>query len=325
MMRAQRTWRRPRPALLLATLLLPALLPPIPWLPALWLAAGPAAAQGTVADDAREATSRLELKLESGALTTRIVNAHFDFVPRNVLQPEDLGIAFRYDVETRRSSVREGMEGEVRLQAWRVLKDGQQQEAWASRVPGSQVEVRGDRLIATTLGCCGAGNSHVAIALSNGKVLYNASGDSPGANVATLDIPNTGPLGIRYIAVHGAFSASDATIFASSRNALALITYASPATPMQRMLLTFRQDTKLDDRYREIRMGWQAEKPNEVHGRALTLWQADGKREAAAVTGAALRIDIGDQQIILPLGDDRFNLQKAVVPPGLVLVEQPIP
>jgi hypothetical protein len=54
------------------------------------------------------------------------------------------------------------------------------------------------------------------------------------------------------------------------------------------------------------------------------LWQADGKREAAAVTGAALRIVIGDHNILLPVTGDRFDIQRGIVPSEIVLIEEPV-
>lgn len=275
------------------------------------------------AGEPHQAVSRFDAVIDGTTVETHIHNAAYAFIWHNPLHPDDRGIILRYETDVQASNAQEGEQGKVSAEAFRLQADGSEVAAWKGTFSGSRTEIRDQRLIVTTPGCCGALASHTAVSLGTGKVLYTASGDSPGANVATLEIPNTGALGLRYIAVHGIFSSTDEKVLKTPA-ALALITYASPATPMQRMMVMWRQDTKPDDRYHEVKLSWIANDPNKVDGKQLVLWQAEGKRDAAAVTGAAARIEIGDLTITLPVVGDRFDLASATVPPNLVLVAQPL-
>ncbi len=271
----------------------------------------------------RDGSSRIEVKVEGDTVQWVARNTEFAYVPYNPVAPDERGLIVQFESEVLRSTAREGAEGTVRAKAWRVKPDGGQEEAWSGDYPGHEAWISGERLMVPTYGCCGAGNSYAAVSAATGKVLYTASGPSPGAQVVTLEIPNTGPLGYRFIAVHGVHSATDETAL-KSQNALALITYASPAVPMQRIKVLQRQDGKPDDRYRVVRMTWETERPNAINANRVVLWQADGKRDAVAVTGAYLRIVIGDHNILLPVIGDRFDIQRGIVPSEVVLIEDAI-
>lgn len=270
-----------------------------------------------------QATSQIEVRINGSTVEAHSRNAQFAFVFHNPLQPTDHGIILRYETDMRISNAVEGEQGQVTAQAFRVLADGSQLPAWSGTFSGTETDLRDQRLIVSTPGCCGALGSHTAVSLGTGKVLYTSSGGSPGANVGVIEIPNTGALGLRYVAVHGVFSATDDQVL-KSKAALALISYASPAVPMQKVMVLQREERKLDDSYHEVRMDWVTDKPNDVQGRRLVLWKADGNKDGAAVTGATLKIQIGDQVILLPVVNDRFDLPNATVPPSLVLVQQPV-
>jgi hypothetical protein len=270
-----------------------------------------------------QAMSGIEVKLDGSTVEAHMRNAQFAFIFHNPLEPTDRGIILRYETDMRISNAVEGEQGQVTAQAFRVLADGREMAAWSGTFSGTQTDLRDQRLIVSMPGCCGALGSHTAVSLGTGKVLYTSSGASPGANVGVIEIPNTGALGLRYVAVHGVFSATDDQVL-KSKAALAMIFYSSPAVPMQKVLVLQREEHKLDDSYHEVRLDWVTDKPNDVQGRRLVLWKADGNKDGAAVTGAALKIQIGDQIIMLPVVNDRFDLPNATVPPSLVLVQQPV-
>lgn len=271
----------------------------------------------------RDGSSRIEVKVDGDTVTWVTRNTEFAYVPHNPVAPGERGLIVQFESEVARSSAKEGADGKITARAWRVKPDGKQEEAWSGAYAGHEAWISGDRLMMPTYGCCGAGNSYSAVSAATGKVLYTASGPSPGAQVVTIEIPNTGPLGFRFIAVHGVYSATDEVVL-KSKNALALITYASPAVPMQRIKILQRQDGRIDDKYREVKMSWETEKPNAVQGNRLMLWQADAKKEPSAVAGASLRILIGDHNIVLPVIGDRFDIQRGIVPSEIVLIEEPI-
>lgn len=271
----------------------------------------------------RQAASNIEVKVEGDTVTWVTRNTEFAYVPHNPVAPDERGLIVQFESDVTRSTARESAEGVVRARAWRVKPDGAQEEAWSGTYPGSEAWISGERLMVPIYGCCGAGNAYSAVSAATGKVLYTASGPSPGAQVVTLEIPNTGPLGYRFIAVHGAHSATDETVLKNG-NTLGLITYASPAVPMQRIKMLQRQDGKVDDKYREVKMSWETATPNTINANRVVLWQADGKKDAAAVTGAWLRIVIGEHNILLPVVGDRFDIQRGIVPSEVVLIEEPV-
>lgn len=271
----------------------------------------------------REGSSRIEVKVDKDTVTWITRNTEFGYVTRNPLAPQERGLIVQFETEVARSTEKEGAEGIVRARAWRVKPDGAQELAWEGSYPGSEAWISGERIIIPTLGCCGASNSYSAVSVATGKVLYTSSGFSPGAQVVSMEIPNTGPLGYRFLAVHGVYSATDETALKSA-NSLALLTYASPVVPMQRIKILQRQEGRIDDKYREIKLVWETEKPNAVQGGRLMLWQATGNAEPSAVTGASLRLFIGDHNILLPVVGDRLDIKRGIVPSDVVLIEEPI-
>ncbi|MGE0154583.1 MAG: hypothetical protein AB7R90_18345 [Reyranellaceae bacterium] len=271
----------------------------------------------------REGGSRIEVTVAGDTVTWVAHNTEFAYVTHNPMAPAERGLIVQFESQVTRSTAREGAEGTVRARAWRVKPDGAQEAAWEGAYGGHEAWISGERLMIPTYGCCGAGNSYTAVSAATGKVLYTASGPSPAAQVLSIEIPNTGPLGYRFVAVHGVYSATHETVLKSG-NSLALITYASPAVPMQRIKVLQRKDGRIDDKYREVRMSWEADKPNAVQGGRLMLWQATGDREAAAVKGAALRLFIGDHNILLPVVGDRLDIKGGIVPSDVVLIEEPV-
>lgn len=271
----------------------------------------------------REGSSRIEVKVDGDTTTWITRNTEFAYVPHNPVAPTERGLIVQFESEVTRTSAKEGADGKIAARAWRVKPDGKQEDAWSGSYVGNEAWISGERLIMPVYGCCGAGNSYSAVSAATGKVLYTSSGPSPGAQVVTMEIPNTGPLGFRFVAVHGVYSATDDLVL-KSQNALGLITYASPAVPMQRIKILQRQEGRIDDKYREVKMSWETDKPNAVQGNRLMLWQATANKEASAVVGASLRILIGDHNILLPVIGDRFDIQRGIVPSEIVLIEEPI-
>ena len=271
----------------------------------------------------REGSSRIEVKVEKDATTWIARNTEFAYITHNPVATDERGLIVQFESEVTRSTAREGAEGVIRAKAWRVKPDGTQQEAWSGSYGGHEAWISGERIMIPTYGCCGASNAYSAVSAATGKVLYTASGPSPGAQVVSMEIPNTGALGYRFVAVHGVYSATQDEIL-KSENSLALITYASPAVPMQRIKVLQRQGGRIDDKYREVKLTWETEKPNAIQGSRLTLWQADGKRDAVAITGGGLRLFIGDHNILLPIIGDRLDISRGIVPSDVVLIEEPI-
>jgi len=281
------------------------------------LAAAPAMAQR------HEGSSRIEVTVEGATTTWRTINTEFAYVPHNPVAPKERGLVVQFESDVKRSSAVEGAEGSVRARAWRVKPDGSQEAAWEGTYPGLEAWISGDRLMLPNYGCCGAINAYSAVSVATGKVLYTASGPSPSAQVVSMEIPNTGPLGKRFVAIHGTNSAMQDAVLKSD-NALGLITYASPAVPMQRIKILQRRDGRIDEKYYEIRMAWETNKPNAVAGSRLMLWAATGDADPASVKGASLRILIGDHNILLPVIGDRLEIERGIVPSDVVLIEEKI-
>jgi hypothetical protein len=273
----------------------------------------------------REGSSRIEVKVDKDGTTWITRNTEFAYIAHNPLAADERGLIVQFESEVARSTAKEGADGTIRARAWRVKPDGSQQEAWSGSYGGHEAWISGERIMIPTYGCCGAGNSYTAVSAATGKVLYTASGASPGAQVVSMEIPNTGPLGFRFLAVHGVYSATHDEVL-KGKNTLGQITYASPAVPMQRInvLLRSGSDGKIDDKYREVKVVWETDKPNTIQGGRLTLWQADGKRDANAVAGGSVRVLIGDHNILLPIINDRLEISRGIVPADVVLIEDPV-
>lgn len=271
----------------------------------------------------REGGSRIEVTVEGDTTTWKTVNTEFAYVSQNPMAPKERGLIVQFESNVARSSAKEGADGVVRARAWKVKPDGSQEAAWEGSYPGMEAWISGERLMIPNYGCCGAINAYSAVSVATGKVLYTASGEGPGAQVLSMEIPNTGPLGKRFVAVHGTNSAMEDRVL-KSQNALGLITYASPAVPMQRIKILQRREGRIDEKYYEIKLSWETTKPNAVAGSRLTLWSATNDPDPAAVKGASLRILIGDHNILLPVIGDRLEIERGIVPSEVVLIEEKI-
>lgn len=162
-------------------------------------------------------------------------------------------------------------------------------------------------------GCCGALDTRHTYSLLNGELLFTAT-KAP----AWFEVPNSGGL-VRLAAVHTIFSTEDEAIFGTRRDALAMLTYASPEAPLQRFLITITGALASEElSYPDPWLGW-AEGDNAPEGE-LTVWSADGATDPEAVVGLTLTIRFSPRlEIRLPLVEDRLAMEQASLPAGLGL------
>lgn len=168
-------------------------------------------------------------------------------------------------------------------------------------------------------GCCGALDARHTYSLLNGRLLFTAT-----AAPAWFEVPNGGGL-VRIAAIHTIFSIEDEQVFGEHKNALGLVTYASPQEPLQRFLISMNgqlADERLE--YPDPRLGW-AEGDN-APAQVYEVWSADGATDLALVKNLVLTVSVGEGlDIRVPLVEGRLALDQASLPTGLEISAAELP
>lgn len=281
------------------------------------VAAESVSAQSQALTDTTE--SRVEIGRGGELLTIHTVNSSYEWL--GLYQREEDAYRHLLLRKTESATVSNGAEGtlgsSVRLE---VLEIGHEELE-----PLFVIEDKGEtgrvetfafyRTYFTTWrwGCCGALDTRHTYSLLNGALLFTAT-KAP----AWFEVPNSGGL-VRLAAIHTIFSTEDEAVFGPRRDALALLTFASPEAPLQRFLVTMTGALASEElSYPDPWLGW-AEGENAPEAE-LTVWSADGESDAAAVANLALVLRFSPRlEIRLPLVEDKLVLEQAILPPGLGL------
>lgn len=173
----------------------------------------------------------------------------------------------------------------------------------------------------TTLryGCCGALDTRHTYSLLNGRLLFTAT-----AAPAWFEVPNAGGL-VRIAAIHTIFSIEDERVFGDRRDALAMVTYASPEAPLQRFLITMNGQFASEGlEYPDPLLGW-AEGEN-APAQVYEVWSADGTADLALVKNLVLVVSVTEgMEIRIPLVEGRLALDQASLPTGLEISAAELP
>lgn len=283
------------------------------------LQAGPAAAQTTALSET--ATSRIEVGRGGEMMTFHTVNSSFEWVGIYQIERDEYQHLVLKKIEE--ATVSSGLDGSwdarVTLEVSEVagtalhplytIQDGGERGyvdsfAWSSNY-----------FTTVRYGCCGALDTYRTYSLLNGRPLFSATGPA-----AWFEVPNSRGL-VRLAALHTIFSTDDETVFAGQENALALLTFAAPSERLQRFMISFTGQLANDAfEYPDPWLGWS--EGEETPQPELEVWSQDGTREAEALQGLTLSVQVAPNlSLTLPLVRGRLSLEGAAIPTGLTVRE----
>ena len=251
------------------------------------VAMGGASAGVAAAEAGGTASSSIDIRLRGSAAEAHTVNRSFVFDSR-----------WRF-----------GGEGPVRLMLEIATDVTQRDDAEGFAVRQS--------------GCYGARDSFTIFNLYSGTRLFSATGDSASRCWAVLEVPNSGGLE-RLVAFHAAYSATDDKAFGRRRDVVGLLTYAAADRPLARYRLV-ATGRSVDSFMGEAAVTLQQNGRDE-ESRSLTLWPADGRKDAKAIGGFRIRLQLTPEKAAsIPVEGDRLGIAAADLPPGLRIEPVPLP
>jgi len=293
-----------------------------PLLAALLFALPMAATAQTV----EEATSRIEIGTEDGAVAWQVQNSRFDIVnfwavgaeaPRTLLIRQDETATMRTDMEGAENPI-------VGVAVFEVQPDATLAPLWSQEFAANTGAARwlgvfGHAYVTTLWGCCGAFDVQSYHALGNGAHLLTANG-----SLAMLEVPNSGGL-IRFAGIETPWTAGAEPLFRERRDMLGIVSYASPDAQIELAALVLRGDAidTLDALMALPELEWVPGDGDDP-ARELTLWSFDGEHDPANLAGVALRVTYTpDAWAEIPIVGDRFDLDAASLAPNLALERLP--
>ena len=211
----------------------------------------------------------------------------------------------------------------VRVEASTVSPQGEVTPLYSFDDPGEAGDVRWIAFEQTyyeavNYGCCGAFDSRRTYSLRNGNLLFSHT-----VPPVWFEIPNAGGL-VRLVGVHTIFSMDDAAVFGERQDALALVTFASPTEPLQKILIAMDGTLSSEElEYPEATVGWSEK--GEAPQPELTVWSADGQSDLSLVEGLALVVSFPPNlRVDIPVVAGRLDIASATIAPGLRLEEVPL-
>ena len=164
-------------------------------------------------------------------------------------------------------------------------------------------------------GCYGARDSFTIFNLYSGTRLFSATGDSASRCWAVLEVPNSGGLE-RLVAFHAAYSATDDIGRAACRARHRLGGRRHPGA-YRRPCRLVATGGSVDSFMGEAAVTLQQNGRDE-ESRSLTLWPADGRKDAKAIGGFRIRLQLMPEKAAsIPVEGDRLGIAAADLPPGL--------
>ncbi|HVJ44595.1 MAG TPA: hypothetical protein VM639_24070 [Dongiaceae bacterium] len=183
---------------------------------------------------------------------------------------------------------------------------------------GEEVKTEGSDLIITRPGCCVEYTTKAVYSLETGKYLFNATGDQ----WATLGAKGGFAMS-RSAAVHMAPSAADDDVFGKAEHAGAVITYASPTAPLQRIMVMLPQEAEND-----VTLNWDGTLlwvSSDYPDGTNHIYVDRSDKPENVFTAATLRMKLDEDNVIdIPLRGDRLDIAAAKLPKGYSLTEMPL-
>lgn len=207
----------------------------------------------------------------------------------------------------------------VHVIAYPITKQGKGAALFTIDANGDEVKVDGPYLTVTTWGCCAEGPTYGVYSLETGAYLFNATGNGLSGDWITMNAKGGAE---RIVAYHLAPTEADDVVLKGAENAVIAISYATPAKPLQRILVTvpkaFADDTNnLIDWSPKFELINGAQPNDTTH-----MWVDHDGDPATLFTGATIRLTLDAKtRIEIPLVGDRLKLDGAKLPKGFALVE----
>lgn len=185
--------------------------------------------------------------------------------------------------------------------------------------------------------CCGAATGYRAYDVKTGYLILSFNSFSVGGGAVqhpfVLDVPNS-EMPQRYIGVVSGDSTRDQDFVTPAPGMVktALVKMGIVGKFYQRLQL----DMKVAEGYAPSILSVTMEKNSsipdsgkiEINNDVATLWNIDGGTDPNAIQGVQIKIVVnggeGDKIVIIPVVNDRLNLDQATVPEGVSLKAQPL-
>jgi len=207
---------------------------------------------------------------------------------------------------------------QIKVTVYPLTEKGRGAAAFTIAATGEDVKVDNDSLIVSRPGCCVEYTTKAVYSLETGKYLFNTTNDQ----WATLGAKGGFAMS-RSAAAHIAPTEADDVVFGKVEHAGAVISYASPTAPLQRLMVVLPKDAADD-----TTLNWDG----------TLLWVSgdypDGTnhiyvdrvdKPENVFTGVSLRFRLDESTVIdIPLRGDRLDAASAKLPKGYVLKEVPV-
>jgi hypothetical protein len=245
------------------------------------------------------------------------------------------------NVETRLLDIRkdnttyenaEGVRGHIQLI---LSKTGQQKfdtPVWKISEDGTDwAYVYDPELIVTLMsGCCGAMDGARAYNIDTGKLImsYTPMIQEVGASASpfSIEVPNTKLH--RLIGVITADSSRDFPPEVGGRDSsgyqpAGIVKYADKNSLLQKLLIKVKVPENYGTSIAEAQWVAAGHSRNELRAGKVTLWEADGRENAAGIGGVSLELKVfGEQEykVVIPVLNDRFDISRSQIPEGITIV-----
>jgi hypothetical protein len=244
---------------------------------------------------------------KDGSWVRKTVNRSFDFQYVYFDDKkgfEDVLLSQRFEGIQREGQ--EGNEGLVEVTAWRSGKEKYDTRIWTISDPSDDGHPWGNFYETTKGGCCGDEDLHKFFNLRTGKHIATFTTDP-----ALVEIPNT-PIR-RILAYASAHAAIDVDSLSKVKGAIGTLTFGSNDGPFDKVFFFSNQLAWSP----HILLITDKDPKGVTH---LQLWSSKGINSSAAVKGFKVKLVFEDNlEAIIPIENDRFALQKAVVPDAIRL------
>ncbi len=209
--------------------------------------------------------------------------------------------------------------GQVKVTVYPLTEKGKGAPRITIDSVGDDVAVDSSYLTLTRYGCCVEGTTKAVYSLESGKYLFNTTGDQ----WATLGAK--GGFAMTRIAVaHVAPTAMDDVLFKGEKRGAAIISYASPTAPLQRVMLLVPPGADAS-----AALDWSADLAwvSADYPDGTNHIYVDRTAPADQVfSGMILRFHLSDENDVdIPLSNDRLDIAAAKLPDGFSLKEMPLP
>jgi len=207
----------------------------------------------------------------------------------------------------------------LRIKARPLTATGLGDTAMTMETNADEVAVSGPYVVATLWGCCAEQSSHEIFSLYTGKRLFSATGEGDFGDWLTMG--KKGPnYDQRVVAAHLAFTARDAAELGEDRSVVGVITYATEAEPLQRLVLRAPGGREGDLPTEWLsKLLWITKREPDGVDHAFFEQVGDAKD---VYTGITLRLQLDEEtNIDIPLIADRLVPGQAKLPDGYSLEE----